>query len=78
MRVKVFLSYHCVSCREAVLFFEEMGINIEKIDVAHDRAGFEEMLKLGGIATPFIVIGDTVMHTFERSKIVQMLEVLNP
>jgi len=78
VRVKVFLSKHCVSCREAVLFFEEKGINFEKIDVTHDRAGFEEMLKLGGIATPVIVIGDTVMYTFERSRIAQMLEVLNP
>lgn len=77
MRIKLYLSELCISCREVILYLEEKGIDFEKIDVTHNRAGFEEMLKLGGIATPLIVIGDTVMYTFDRSRVAQMLEGLN-
>lgn len=77
MQVKVYISKHCVSCLEVVSYFEEKGIDFEKIDVTHDREGFDEMFKLGGIATPLIVIGNTVMHSFDRSRIAQMLEVFN-
>lgn len=57
-------------------FFEEKGIPIEAIDVTYDKEQFAEMLRLGGIATPLLVMGQQVFHFFDRNKINRALEEL--
>jgi hypothetical protein len=57
-------------------YFEEKQTEIEKIDVTFDKEKFVEMLRLGGIATPLIVIGDHIIHSFDREKIDKAMEEL--
>jgi glutaredoxin-related protein len=74
MNLKIFISDHCLSCQEAVAYFREKGLDFEQINVTHDQHLFNEMLKLGGIATPFIVMGEQKFHAFDRQKIEKVLE----
>jgi glutaredoxin len=74
MAVKIYISDHCLFCKEAVQFFERKGIPFQLINVTHDRERFDEMVSLGGIATPFIVIGKQILHFFDREKIERALE----
>lgn len=66
MKVKIYSSDHCVSCRQVVAYFETKGVAFERIDVTHNREGFEEMVRLGGIATPLIVVGEMGKEQFEQ------------
>jgi glutaredoxin len=74
MAVKIYISDHCFSCKEAVHFFEKKGILFQLINVTQDQARFDEMVSLGGIATPFIVIGKQIFHYVDREKIERALE----
>jgi glutaredoxin len=74
LKVKIFVSDHCVFCQEAVRYFHEKGVPLEEINVSHDQNRFDEMLRLGGIATPLIVIGEQIFHSFDRIKIEHLLE----
>jgi glutaredoxin len=69
MSIKLYWRKNCGQCKMVMDYFEEKQTEIEKIDVTFDKEKFEEMLRLGGIATPLIVIGDHVIHSFDREKI---------
>ncbi|MFC5452391.1 glutaredoxin family protein [Paenibacillus aestuarii] len=73
MEVIVYSSGHCASCKEAISFFEEQGIAYKQFDVEVNKEHFQEMLRLGGIATPFILIEDSAFHYFDRDKIKEVL-----
>lgn len=66
IKIKIYILDHCLSCKEALDFFEEKGVQLEIIDITYDQERFNEMVKKGGIATPFIVMGDQIFHTFDR------------
>lgn len=76
-KVKLYISDFCLSCEEAIQYFINKGFTIEKINVTYDQDRLEEMLQLGGIAPPLIVIERKVFHVFNRSKIDQWLEEIN-
>ncbi|WCK56264.1 glutaredoxin family protein [Aneurinibacillus sp. Ricciae_BoGa-3] len=77
MEIKIYVSDHCFSCREAIQYFFEKELNVKQINVTYNQEGFKEMITLGGIATPLIVIENQVFHTFERAKIEKVLEEKN-
>lgn len=74
MKIKVYWSEHCSGCKTVMEYFNDKQISVEKIDVTHDQEKFDEMLRQGGIATPLIVIGNRVIHSFDRKKMDQILE----
>lgn len=74
MNITVYTSQHCNSCVEVVRYFANKGIVFRQLDVGHNAENFKEMLRLGGIATPFIVIEDKVFHSFDRDRIEQVLQ----
>lgn len=65
---------HCEACAEAIKFFQQEGIPCQYKDVGNDKEVFAEMLRLGGIATPFIVAGRHVFHSFDRQKLKEALK----
>ncbi|MFC4812064.1 glutaredoxin family protein [Paenibacillus sp. GCM10023250] len=65
---------HCAACAEAIKFFHREGISYQYKDVGTDKAAFAELLRLGGIATPFIVAGTHVLHSFDRQKLKEALK----
>jgi glutaredoxin len=65
---------HCAACAEAIKFFQQEGIYYQYKDVGTDKEAFAEMLRLGGIATPFIVAGTHVLHSFDHQKLKEALK----
>lgn len=74
MQIKIYVRNDCVFCEEALSFLLHKGVGFEKIDVTRNQAHFDEMLGQGGIATPFIIIGDRALHAFDRAKLEKLLE----
>ncbi|MCF6095197.1 glutaredoxin family protein [Microaerobacter geothermalis] len=74
MKAKIYISNHCTLCREVIRFFQENGIPYEQINVTHNQEKFDEMLMLGGIATPFIIIESSYFYHFDRKKFEKFLE----
>jgi uncharacterized membrane protein YdjX (TVP38/TMEM64 family)/glutaredoxin len=74
MNITIYTSDHCPSCKEAIRFFQEKGIPYRQLDVGYSRENFDEMLRLGGIATPFIVVDGKTFHSFDRGKLEGVLQ----
>jgi glutaredoxin len=74
VNIKVYWRQHCDSCKEVFRYLDQKAINYEKIDVTHDQSRFEEMYRLGGIATPFIVVDEKVISYFDAEKLDHILE----
>lgn len=75
MNIKVYWREHCSVCIEVFHYLDDKKIPYEKIDVTYDQNRFDEMLRLGGIATPLIVIGEQVISYFEAEKMDKIFEV---
>ncbi|MFJ9498579.1 glutaredoxin family protein [Brevibacillus centrosporus] len=74
MNITIYTSDHCSACREAIQFFQEYGIPYRQLDVGYDKWNFDEMLRLGGIATPLIIVGSQTFHTFDPKKMEEALQ----
>ncbi|TFE19528.1 hypothetical protein [Cohnella luojiensis] len=48
----------------------------DSIDVTHVQSRFDEMLRLGGFATPFMIIDGKIISYFEPEKMDRILEVI--
>jgi glutaredoxin len=75
MMIKVYWRQHCLSCKEVFNYLDRKDVPYEEIDVTRDQSLFDEMLRLGGFATPFIVIDGKTISYFEPEKMNQILEV---
>lgn len=71
--ITIYTSPHCSFCREAVAFFENKHLSFKQLDVSGNRRNQEEMLALGGLATPFIIVGKQVFHSFDKEKLEEVL-----
>lgn len=71
--VKVYWRQHCNLCKDVFHYLDHKEIPYEKIDVTYDQSQFDELLRLGGIATPLIVINEQVISYFEPKKMDRIL-----
>jgi glutaredoxin len=76
VEIKVYTKSNCLSSKEVIRFFKVHHILYTEVNVTNDQERFNEMLKLGGIATPFIIIGDQIFHSFTRSEIKRTLKIM--
>lgn len=74
MTIKIYWRQYCSSCEEVFRYLDQKELKYEKVDVTHDQLKFDEMLRLGGIATPFIVIDQRIIPYFDKDKFNQTLE----
>ncbi|WP_160643536.1 glutaredoxin family protein [Chengkuizengella marina] len=74
MNITIYISDHCIACEEVIDFFNKRKIKYELINVTHDQDRFDEVLRLGGIATPFILWDEKVIYTFDPNKFETILE----
>jgi glutaredoxin len=74
MKIIIYTSDHCASCRDAIRFFEEKDLPFRQLDVGKNKENFNEMLRQGGIATPFIIVGTRKFHSFDRDKMEEVLK----
>lgn len=74
--VTIYSTPTCHFCKMAKDFFAEKGIQYTNYDVSTDAAKREEMIGMTGqLGVPVIVIGDSVMVGFDRTKVAGKLGV---
>jgi glutaredoxin len=69
MRITLYVSDGCAACEQVLQYFKQKDIAYEVINVTFDQVKFDQMLREGGIATPFIVLNGRAFHVFDRDKI---------
>jgi glutaredoxin len=73
MNITIYTSNHCRSCHIVMDFLDQQQIAYRELKIDSNQTHFEEMLALGGIATPFLVINDVTSHSFDAEKIMEVL-----
>lgn len=68
LSITIYTNPNCQFCREAVAFFKRNGLSFLDLD-ASDEQNQRDMLALGGIATPFIIVGRRIFHSFDKGTI---------
>ncbi len=69
-QVKVFSTPTCPYCMRAKDYLEKKGVAFDAVDVASDRAGLEEMIRVSGqMGVPVIVVDDEVIVGFDQERL---------
>lgn len=69
-QVKVFSTPTCPYCMRAKDYLEKKGVAFDAVDVAADRAGLEEMIRVSGqMGVPVIVVDDEVIVGFDQERL---------
>ena len=63
--LKLYVKTWCPWCIDAKRHLDARGYTYEELDVEHDEAAFEEMVRLSGqVYTPTLVAGDELLADF--------------
>ena len=74
MRVKVYTSPTCQSCKSIEEYLSSHGVKYEEIDVTKDREALERLVeKTGKIFTPDVQVGDEIVVGFNKPEIDRLL-----
>ena len=69
-QVKVFSTATCPYCIRAKNYLKEKGVDFEAVDVASDRAGLEEMMRVSGqMGVPVIVVDGDPIVGFDQERL---------
>ncbi len=72
-KVVVYSQPGCVPCRRMKEFLAENGVEFTDRDVSTDEAALQELVKLGFMTTPVIVVDDEVIAGFDRARLESLL-----
>lgn len=76
VKVRVYSSTRCPWCQRVKDFLTEHGIDFEDIDVLKDKkAGREIVEKSGQEGLPVIEIGDEIVVSFDRDRLMKLLGI---
>lgn len=74
--VTIYTTPTCHFCQMAKEFFAEKSVAYTAYDVTQDASKREEMIQMTGqLGVPVIVIGDSIMVGFDRTKIADKLGI---
>ena len=68
--VTVYSTTWCGFCKQAMKYFDSIGVKYNDINVEQDHSAAEEMVKKSGqMGVPVIEIGDDIIIGFDKPKI---------
>jgi glutaredoxin-like YruB-family protein len=68
--IKVFSTSTCSYCIRAKEYLKSRGVDFQNVDVATDKAGLDEMMRVSGqMGVPVIIIDGEVIVGFDRDRI---------
>ena len=77
-KVIVFSTPTCSFCVQAKRYFKEKNIRFTDVDVSRDQSAAKDMMRrTGQMGVPVILIHNTAIVGFDRTKINQMLNIKN-
>lgn len=72
-KVVVFTSNTWPHCFTAKDYLSEKGINYEEKNVSSDMNARKELMSMGYMGVPIIMVDDTVVEGFNKSKLDELL-----
>lgn len=72
-KIKIYSSNTCSNCTAAKEYIKEKGYDYEEKNVSTDAAAKKELISLGYMGVPIIMIDDDVVVGFNRSKLEELL-----
>ncbi len=73
-KVIIYTSETCGYCHMAKEYFDEHGIAYEEKSVSEDANARKELMKMGYMSVPVIIIGDEKIVGFDKQKIESLLK----
>jgi glutaredoxin len=71
--VVIFTSNTCGYCHSAKKFLDSMSINYVERNVSTDVSARTELMKMGFMGVPVIMIDDKVVQGFDKDRIIELL-----
>ncbi len=71
--IKIYSSNTCSNCTAAKEYLKEKGYEYEEKNVSTDSAAKKELISLGYMGVPVIMIDDEVVVGFNRNKLEELL-----
>lgn len=72
-KVSVYTSNTCPYCTMAKDYLKEKNIDFEEKNIQEDKAARDELMKMGHLGVPVIVIGEEEIVGFDQKKIDELL-----
>ena len=73
-KITIYTSETCGYCHMAKEYFDEKGIAYEEKSVSADANARKELMKMGYMSVPVIIIGDEKIVGFDKQKIESLLK----
>lgn len=72
-KVSVYTSNTCPYCTMAKDYLKEKNIEFEEKNIQEDKVARDELMKMGHLGVPVIVIGEEEIVGFDQRKIDELL-----
>lgn len=72
-KVKIYTSSTCPHCTTAKEFLKERGQSFEEKNVTTDPQARKELMSLGFMGVPIIMVDDEVVEGFNKTKLEELL-----
>lgn len=72
-KIKVYSSSSCTNCTAAKEYLKEKGYEYEEKNVSTDKEAKKELIALGYMGVPVIMIDEEVVVGFNKSKLDEIL-----
>lgn len=71
--IKIYSSTSCTNCTAAKEYLKEKGYEYEEKNVSTDKEAKKELIAMGYMGVPVIMIDDDVVVGFNKSKLDEIL-----
>jgi len=72
-KVKIYTSTTCSHCHAAMEYFKEKGQVFEEKNVSTDPQAKKELMAMGYMGVPIIMVDDNVLEGFNKTKLEELL-----
>jgi len=72
-KIKIYTSSTCSHCSAAKEYFKEREYSYEERNVSTDPSAKKELMKMGYMGVPIIMVDDEVIEGFNKNKLDELL-----
>ncbi len=72
-KIKIYTSTTCSHCHAAKDYLEEKGHSYEEKNVSTDPQAKKELIAMGFMGVPIIMVDDNIIEGFNRNKLEELL-----
>lgn len=72
-KIKIYTSNTCSHCTAAKEYFKEKGLSYEEKNVSTDTQSKKELMAMGYMGVPIIMVDEDVIEGFNKNKLDEIL-----